>query len=78
MITTISQKDYLTLQGVLTLADRHTRTLDDLIQIVSDIIGEEDEYNDWAREATSERYSADDLLRKLKITIEKDTDTNDV
>lgn len=75
MITTISRNDYLMLQGVLTLADQHKRTLDNLVFLTAQIIEDDEEHSDWAWEAIHERYGADELLRKINVTIEEETPT---
>lgn len=69
----IDQSGYLKLTGLLVLAERHNRALKEIEAAAAEIVDEPCEsgyYGVVSDEVVSERPDADDLLRRLGITVE--------
>lgn len=67
--TSITRGEYVTLTGLLAIADRHRRELDLIASEVAGIIGETEEHG-HADDAVYCSYSVDELLRKSEMVVE--------
>ncbi len=65
---TINQSEYLQLMGLLVLAKRHNDALNQIVDAVRAITGEEDDMG-HSSDAVYSDYSADELLKKLDIRV---------
>jgi hypothetical protein len=66
----ISKSDYFKLIGLLALANGHNERLREINTAVRSITEEEDEYG-HSSDAVYSDYSADQLLKKLDLTVSK-------
>jgi hypothetical protein len=72
---TITRPEYLQLIGLLALAQRHNAMLNEIAEAIRAITDERDRdgapnYSGHSFDAVWSDYSADDLLRKLDISVE--------
>jgi hypothetical protein len=65
MTKVISQSEYLQLAGLLALAQKHTRMLEDIAESAEQITGE----TDITTDATFCGYPVDELLDRLDIAV---------
>jgi hypothetical protein len=68
--TEITHADFLKLQGLLVIGNRHYKIVDSVTRCISEILGEDyDNRGGHASDAVWEGYSAEELLRKSEITV---------
>lgn len=69
MKTTITQKEYIMLQGLIAVAEKHNAICDSCVKSIADILGEDDDAGHSSDVAYGSR-GLDELLRVLGIKVE--------
>lgn len=70
-VTEISREQFLQLEGLLTLARHHKRSLDEIARAACQITGEKPGDGGHTDDATYCEYNAETLLEKLEIKVKE-------